>query len=258
MRCVRPFFLLLWPSFLAADPLFPNSVVSNDIDFITEDDPSAFYCLKYFGTARQEMPDKRREDLFADDVHMFEAWFEDGTTVGLWAHPDLGTREDAEVVVNQVVGPLGRLPSFMREGLRHVVLHKGDVTAFAEDEGQFFVLYDANIARRIASNDLEETVFHEAVHATLDAELAHDEVWLSAQTADGGFVTAYAANNPKGEDLAETALFAYAYFQHPERLPDEVREALETLVPNRLALLDRLFGPDQVLQRRVDGLEECS
>ena len=56
----------------------------------------------------------------------------------------------------------------MRRMLDHVVIHRGNATAFAEYLGHFFVLYSANIKVRIRNHDLEETVFHEAVHATLD------------------------------------------------------------------------------------------
>jgi len=55
-----------------AGPLYPNSVVSNDIDFIKPGDRGAFACLIYNGTSRQEMPHKARNGLFANGVHVFE------------------------------------------------------------------------------------------------------------------------------------------------------------------------------------------
>lgn len=245
------------PEITAAEPIFPNSVVSNNIDFITTQDPSAFYCLTYFGTETREMPDKRSSALFADDVHIFEAWFTDGTAIELTVHPDLGDETNAEQVARKLVDPLGRLPSFMRDGLSHVVILQGDLTAFAESEGRFFTVYDANVASRISTHDLEETVFHEAVHAIMDVPIARDPEWLRAQTNDGAFVTDYGASSPQGEDLAETALFAFTYFQHPERLPTQVKEELVELVPHKLEFLERFFGPSQDMQRTVDGLENC-
>lgn len=53
------FAAMLGPA--SADPIFPNSVVSNDIDFIREDDPEAGFCLNFVGTSRAEMPDKRTD-----------------------------------------------------------------------------------------------------------------------------------------------------------------------------------------------------
>lgn len=39
-----------------AFPLFRNSVVSNDIDFITADDASTYQSLSYLGRSTREMP----------------------------------------------------------------------------------------------------------------------------------------------------------------------------------------------------------
>lgn len=249
--------LLFSPVLSTAEPLFPNSVVSNNIDFIKTSDPSAFHCLGYLGQSRKEMPDKRGGALMADGVYVFEARFRDGARVGIWVHPDMGSQKAAARVAGQLSGPLGRLPSFMRMKLDHVVIHKGDETAFAEDRGHFFVLYDQNMAKRIRTHDLEETVFHESVHATLDHAIAAQRAWKKAQRRDGGFVTTYAANHPGKEDLAETALFAMTYFLHPERLPADVRAKLAQLVPNRLEFLSELFGADKQMQAKHRHLPGC-
>ena len=249
--------MTLAASSVAAQPLFPNSVVSNDIDFITTDDHSAFYCLHYLGTDRREMPDKRHDELFADGVHVFEALFTDGTVIEITAHPDFGTEARAADVAAKLTGPLGRLPTFMREKLGHVVLQKGDETAFAESRGRFFTVYDENMSKRIGTHDLEETVFHESVHAAMDVPVATDPEWLAAQSDDAAFVTEYAASLPEREDLAETALFAYAFFRHPERLDDQLLRDIKQTIPNRLAYLERFFGPSLTLQHEQDGLPAC-
>lgn len=256
---IRSVFLimLLIPLSATAKPVFNNSVVSNDIEFLKTSDKSSFYCLRYFGTDKKEMPDKRSDKLMAEGVHNFEAWFQDGTKVGIWAHPDLGKRAAAEAIVRKITDPLGRLPSFMRKKLNHVVVHKGNETAFAEDQGRFFVLYNENIKKRIQTHDIEETVFHESVHATLDIPLASSSGWLAAQAADNDFITKYAASEPDGEDLAETALFAYTYFQHPNRLPVNVRSKMVKVIPNRLAFLKKYFDPSIEMQHVADNLKEC-
>jgi len=58
---------------------------------------------------------------------------------------------------------------------------------------------------------------------------------------DGAFVTEYAERNPRGEDLAESALFAFSLHIEEDRLPDHVKERLESTIPNRLAYLAKLF-----------------
>ena len=124
----------------AAAPIFENSVVSNDLDFIRSDDPGTFACLRYDGRSRAEMPHKRRDELFANDVFTFAALFDDGTSVGIWVHPDVGPQDAARRLALQAAEPVGKLPTIMRSRLDHVVIHKGHETANAEDRGRFFVL----------------------------------------------------------------------------------------------------------------------
>ncbi len=90
---------------------------------------------------------------------------------------------------DSVARAVGQLPGPMRAKLSHVVVHAGNETAFGEDRGRFFVLYDRNIKARLSTLDLSETVFHEAVHATLDHPLARQNAWRKAQRRDGGFMT---------------------------------------------------------------------
>lgn len=202
-----------------SDTLFPNSVVSNDLEFIQSSDQTAFSCLAYKGVQRAEMPDKRSDTLFDNGTYTFVANYTDGTSVGLWANSSFGSQAAALSVVEPVAQAIGKLPTVMRSQLDHVVIHEGDETAFGEAEGHFFVLYSDNIRTRIRNHDLEETVFHESVHATLDARYLRTRAWRNAQQADGAFVTDYAAREPDKEDMAESALFAWTILLHPGRLP---------------------------------------
>lgn len=235
----------LWTSVAVAvaEPLFPNSVVSNDIDFIRSDDPAVPGCMRFVSEATQEMPGALGTDaLFADGVLTFAVAFADGSEVGVWVHPAVGSQGDAAAVAGLLVGPLGRLPAVMRGRLSHVVVQAGEHTAFAEHLGRFFVVYEDNLRARIATHDLEETVFHESVHATLEAEWAQSDAWRQAQAADAGFVTDYAAQHPEQEDLPESALFAYAHLRHPGRLPAEVARGVERVMPARLAFFETIFA----------------
>jgi hypothetical protein len=244
--------LLFNSSIAFAEPIFPNSVVSNDLEFIRTDDPSVFSCLAYDRTGRAEMPDKRRDALFADGVYLYTAQYQDGSSVGLWAHPDFGSSTSAESAVTPVAQAIGKLPTMMRSGLDHVVIHVGDETAFAEADGNFFVMYSDNIRTRIRNHDLEETVFHESVHATLDAKYLGSRVWRNAQSADNGFVTEYAARVPDKEDMAESALFAWAILQREGRLPQNVEARVRDIMPNRMAFFEELFSSQPIFYRVGD------
>ena len=53
---------------------------------------------------------------------------------------NFGSREKAVKSVMPAAGAC-KLPTFMRKKLHHVVIHRGDETAFGEREGHFFVLF---------------------------------------------------------------------------------------------------------------------
>jgi len=226
-------------------PLYPNSVVSNDLEFIATSDESAFACLAFKGRRTAEMPDRRKDGLMAKQTFIFEARYTDGTSVGIWAHPDFKTKENAMESVEPVAEAVGKLSTLMRKTLDHVVIHRGDAVAFGEDMGHFFVLYSDNIKTRIRNHDLEETVFHESVHATLDQKYKSSKKWRAAQKADGDFITKYAKRLPMKEDLAESGLFAWAIIMHPGRLPAKVEARARKIMPNRIAFFEELFlaGP---------------
>lgn len=238
----------------AADPLFPNSVVSNDIDFITKKDRSMYGCMAYRGLARQEMPDKRGGDLFGT-AHVIAVEFQDGTEMELWVSDALSRRE-AEGYAAKLGPALGRMPTMMRRKMGHVVVHKGDETAFAEDQGHFFVMYSRNIDKRISTHDLEETVFHESMHAALQAGELGKSAWKRAVRSDGAAITAYATTQPQ-EDFAEHGLFAYTYLRHPERLPANVRRAVAEMIPARLAYFETLFPAKGEEFLRVGSYGAC-
>jgi len=224
-----------------AAPLYPNSVVSNDHEFIATSDESAFACLVFEGRRTAEMPDKRSDQLMAKKTFIFTAHYTDGTSVGLWAHLKFKTEAKALESVAPAAEAVGKLPTFMRRTLDHVVIHRGDETAFGEGEGHFFVLYSENIKTRIRNHDLEETVFHESVHATLDSKYAGSKTWLKAQKADGDYITKYAKRLPKKEDMAESALFAWTMIMHPGRLSADVEARAREIMPNRMAFFEELF-----------------
>lgn len=219
----------------AQAPLFPNSVTSNDIDFITEADPDTYDSFVFLGLADKEMPgDPSGGGLFDTDTYVFEILFSDGETLEVWCHSAFGSEAAAQEYTEKLGPRLGKLPPFQRNMLNHVVIHKGDGGAFAEIEGQFFILYSDNMDARISTNDLEETVFHESVHASYQFMYQDSPDWLNAQAADPTFVTEYAQDNPAVEDIAESALFAYTYLTYPDRLSSEIETWLEENIPNRL------------------------
>jgi hypothetical protein len=224
------------------EPLYKSSVVGTDYDYILDTDPDMFVELTSKGKGNAEMPDKSDDSAdLIQPAFLFASSFRDGTSVDIAIDIEFGTEEQARIEALRYTPRLGKLPTALRRGVSRLVVHKGgeDTTAFS-DVG-LIVVYADNATKRIGTHDLEETVFHESVHAAWDKEHAASAGWLEAQKKDGRFVTEYAGKNPKGEDLAESALFAYTLLHHPERIPKDAAEKIRRAIPARIAFVGTLL-----------------
>jgi hypothetical protein len=253
---VALFLLLLafTPAAAGDGPPYPSSVVGTDFDFITESDPDTFVRLEDKGRGLAEMPDKSdRSAPLRQPAFLFVAHFNDGTRVNLAIDADFKTQDDARKEALRYTPRLGKLPTALRRGVDRVVVHQGgeNVTAFS-DVG-LIVLYADNATKRIGTHDLEETVFHESVHAAWDKTHATSAAWKEAQEKDGRFVTDYARKNPQGEDLAESALFAYTLIHHPDRIPKEEAAKITRDIPHRIAFVEKLLPKDKPLHFAVEA-----
>ena len=101
--------LSFWGAAANCETLFPNSVVSNDIDFIRVNDHTENSDLKFVGIERKEMPDRRTSELFDNSAFVFSAEYDDGTSLGIWASSEFINRSEAEGYVRRVLGPVGKL-----------------------------------------------------------------------------------------------------------------------------------------------------
>lgn len=238
----------------AATPPF-GSTADTVFDIIRTDDPSSFLCLAYEGRAVRQMWDKRRDNEFDLNVFLFRAYFSDGPAIDIIVNPEFATEEAAEAEARRYTKPLGQLPMVLRQGIRQVGIHDGTPT-YSAGPGKIFV-YAERTSQRIAEDHLEESLLHESVHASLDAAHAAAPDWLAAQRQDGRFVTQYAERHPEREDLAETALFAYALLRHPDRLPPVDSADVRTAVPARLDYLQRVLSSPVALAPVPTPPEHC-
>jgi len=197
--------------------------------------------LEFTGNASRELVDKRTDELVDHNAFVFRVYYADDTTIEILASSAFPSREQAAHYANMLLRPVGQLPPEMRQRLSHIVVLQGNETAFAEHEGHFFVVYSENMDFRSSNHDLEETVFHESVHATLDEIYLESEEWLNAQRLDDIFITKYAQRNPYKEDMAESALFVYTYLMNPDRLPPYVANWVEKMMPNRVEFFKKMF-----------------
>ena len=244
-------WLVLSPvSLLAQD--YRNSIASTEFDYITDSDPSTFQRIDFRGIENAEMPDDRPGDReLRQRAYVFVSRFSDGTSVQIAIDNAFQTQKAAEKEAMRYVHRLGKLPTTLRKGVSRLVVHQGGKNSTAFSDIGLIVVYSDNATKRISNHDLEETIFHESVHAAWDKQYASSEGWRRAQAQDGRFVTIYANENPGREDLAETALFAYTLTHHPERIPAADAKKILKAIPARIRFVANLIPPDKPIFYQV-------
>lgn len=212
-----------------------DSTADTVFDIIRASDPSTYLCLEDRGRGIRQMWDKRVDAEFDLDAYLFRAYFSDAPPVDIIVNPEFGSQGSARTEALRYPKALGRLPFLVRSGLTQIGIHKGRPT-YSAGPGKMFV-YAQRTDIRLAQNRLEESLFHESVHASLDRTYARAPIWQDAQAADDAFLTDYAADHPDSEDLAETMLFAYAVLVHPGRIPPVDTDVIARTVPARIAVI---------------------
>ena len=247
-------------------PLY-GSMADTVFDLIETGDPTAFVCLDSGGRASREIWDKRVDGEPTVEAYTFTARFADGLTVQVNVNPEFGSEAAARAEATYHMTALGRIPTRLREGVGRFGIHDGTPTFSAgplgggmgpSGERGRIIAYAERARMRAAEGGLEETMFHEAVHASLDREWAGSEAWRAAQEADGRFLTAYGEADPEGEDLADTAPFAHALMRHPERIPPADRRDIRAAIPNRLAVIAGMLPPEEPAFVRIAEPEGCA
>ncbi len=233
-----------------------DHTAKTDFDIITTADPSAFLCLEYYGLGRKEMPDlKRRNSLFKSDVFVFTAYYSDGTSIEVVVNPEFKNVDAARTEALRYTNRLGQLPTILRKGVSRMIVHGTGYSGFVGGDGAM-ILYSDYATKKIAHNHLEESLFHESIHAAFQKEQSGPG-WAAAQEADGAFLTRYGKDKPASEDLAETALFAYSILHHPGRIPVADEEKIKATIPNRIEYVRNLLPPDQPIFFSVKEAYQC-
>jgi hypothetical protein len=239
----------------AEEPQPYGSTMDTVFDIIQTSDPSAFVCLQYMGRGDRQIWDKRVNGEPTVNAFLFVARYDDGTNIEIAINPEFETKEKARAAALRFANPLGQLPTLLRKGVHRFSVHMGE-KGFHAGTGQI-VVYSGMADKRASYDHLEESLFHESVHASLDEDHRLSDAWKKAQASDGRFLTTYAQQDPEREDLAETALFAFAILQHPDRFPPADTAETVRAVPNRIEYFKQFFPPGQSIFSVVGDPEAC-
>ena len=232
-----------------------------DPDLIVASDPSALRSLDYAGRGVRTMFDRRRDGFVAVDAYLFEAGFEGGAVVEVQVNPEFGNVGAAERQAAFYARAVGQLPAGLRTRVETLWIHRGDMPFGGGNDN--ILIHVGRAADYLRRGVLEEILMHEAAHTSLDPLHAAADTWVAAQAADGrchpcarltgawtgsrvariappGFISDYARDHPRREDVAESFGPFFAVRHRRERISRSMTRMIEATMPNRIEYFDRL------------------
>lgn len=218
-------------------PPFGGSIFI-DADIITSADPTTFLGLGYVGQEPRTMFDRRVDGWINAEPYLFDASFGDGLKIEVQVNPEFGTVAAAQVEAERYAEVVGRLPTSLRVDVETMWIHRG-VQPFGGGNNNLLI-HVGQAEQYAADGILEETFVHEAAHTSLDATHFASAGWLAAQAADPTFISTYARDWPRREDIAESFVPYLAVRYRSDRIDETLRAAILDAIPNRIAYFDAL------------------
>lgn len=227
-------------------------------DIITSDDPSAIESVTYINEANAQMWDREANDDQGEWVTpmswIYQLTYDDGIDSKIRVRQLGFTREEADSLADRYGYQMGQLPACLRQGTELINIMKGDA------------LYGGNIWNHSIditigetsqlyhrTGNIEEILFHEATHASLD--YLYKEEWSTYSNQDPRFVSKYAADNPTREDISESFLLTAGFNFRGERIPSLANQINDNLA-NRMMYLQSLMLDMYPFAEHIEGEED--
>jgi len=221
------------------EPLDPpyHGTIFLDPNIITKFDKSSFEKIKYIGREDRTMFDRRYDDWITVVPFIFIASFKDNLNIEVQVNPEFINHKDAENVALKYCKPVGQLPTSLRSNVETMWIHRG-MKAFGGGNQNILIHTDWSEMHYENQGILEEALFHEATHTSLDDIFSNDENWLNAQNEDCNFISTYAFENPQREDVAESFLPFFAIKIFPNRISSAMKKTIIETMPARIKYFD--------------------
>ena len=216
-------------------PPFPGTLWV-DPDIITSDDPTSFESITTNGQGIVSMFDYRVNGWITVNAFLFDVIYDDGLTIKVEVNTEIESAASAQEFATKYATSLGRLPTSLRRGVKTIWILKGDY-GWGASNGNI-IAHTGGGDDYEAKGFLEEAFVHETGHTSLDPTYANAIDWVDAQEKDKNFISIYAQQYPKREDVAETFLMYLAAVHRPDRISPGVREKILTAIPNRIRYLE--------------------
>ncbi len=213
-----------------------NGTIFLDPDILTSSDPTTFTGLTYAGQAKRKMFDRRVNDWITTNPFLFKANYTDGLSIEFQVNPEFKTVAEAEIQALKYAEVIGKLPIVLRKDVKTSWIHLGTQPFGGGNNNLLIHIGQSTVYEK--EGILEETLIHEAAHTSLDAAHAASKGWINAQNTDPSFISTYALDNPKREDIAETFLLYVALRYRSDRISTSLKDKIIETVPNRIKYFD--------------------
>ena len=200
-------------------------------------DPTSLRSVTYAGRGERTIYDRRPDMWITVDAYLFDAQY-DGQELEFQVNPEFGSVEAAQTEVEKYAPAIGRLPTVLLSRARKVHINAGHELFGGNAYDRSFLIHTGHAEEVLDNGFLEEVLFHEAGHVSLDLAHANAPGWRTAQQVDGVFISDYARDFPDREDVAESIIMYFAVRYRPERLSEADRAAILAAIPNRLVYFD--------------------
>jgi Secretion system C-terminal sorting domain len=224
---------------------------------ITATDPSAFKSISGSRTETKVLMYDRDANNGAGafvnvDALVFDVSYDDQITMQVRVRKSDYTDAYAARLARQYAVMMGQLPAVLREGVKFLNILKSD-----NSWGGNFTLkaMDVTIGKTSEGYEkqgiLEETLIHEGCHCALDGNFYGVKDWDDAQKNDPLFISKYALDNPKREDVAESFGPYLAAVLRPSRITAQDAQKIKDAIPNRIKVFtDRKLNMYPIVAER--------
>ena len=202
---------------------------------IEPSDSTRLGSITYAGRGERRVFDRRPDTWITIDAYLFDVRYA-GQVVEFRVNPEFGSKEAARAEVETYAPALGQMPAVLLSAITHVDINAGDEKWGGPSNG--ILMHTDRGKDYIRRGVMEEAIVHEAAHAALDMSHSDSPGWRAAQEADGVFISTYARDHPRREDIAESFLAYLAVRYQPDRLTAVERTVILRTIPNRLIYFD--------------------
>ena len=210
-------------------------------DVIKNTDPTTFTPM--LTDAGQEIRynifDRRINSFINLNVYLFNAEYSDsGLKIEIQVNPEFSSQDTAREHAEKYAIVIGRLPKALRRYVETVWIHDGK-QPFGGGNNNLLIHIEQG-KEYIDNEILEEIIFHEACHTSLDGLYANDTEWINSQKKDNAYISTYAKDFPEREDIAESFLAYFAVTYRKYHITSNTYDKIISTIPNRINFFDSL------------------